>query len=107
MQPFNRIEAHRLLARAAATPEARCGALKAAADEAAQAEYWWLEVLTLRDLLAEHAGDDQAEGTTQRLASALKKLHASDDELQPFLGAGHDVSALRSPQDHSWPAIRT
>ena len=56
-------------------------------------------LLVLRDLLARQAEESvggAAGETRQRLATTtLRKLHASDAELQPFLGEGLDVSALR------------
>ena len=57
-----------------------CGA--GAADEAAKAQCWWLELLALRELLAL----GPAEALDARLRGVSARLAASEEELASALG---------------------
>jgi hypothetical protein len=111
--PFNRVEAHRLLARchieaaavalAEANGDARethrraaADALKAASQEAAAAGYVLLDAVAARDLLRLHrAGGRHGAADEAAAARALEALRAQAGRL---LGSPAEIAALLGPE---------
>ena len=90
-QPLLRTEAHRLLGRAKAALGKRaeaCAAAERAAAEAAGAQYVWLEMMALADLLKWTAQGEAAEAVRARLRGVAGRLAASTEELASLLGKG-------------------
>ena len=86
-----RVEAHRLLGRARAAlgrREAACEAAEAAVAEAAAARYVWLEMLSLRDLLAWSDAEAAARNARSRLARAARRVKAPPASVRARLSAG-------------------
>ena len=86
--PLLRTEAHRLLGHARAAlgcGAAACEAAERAAAEAAGAKYAWLEMRSLRDMLA-WCEEAEAEGVRSRLCDAVGPLVATGQEVADALG---------------------
>ena len=68
--------------------EEACADATAAADDAAKAQYWWLEMLAVRDLLAAlDAGAEEArEAAWARMRVVTERLRATAEELASVLG---------------------
>ena len=89
--PLLRVQASRLLGRAKAelgAREAACEAAERAIAEAAHAQYAWLEMMALTDLVKWSEAKD-AKGARERLRSLVQqKIAAPEEELSRVLGEG-------------------
>ena len=96
LEPFNpylRTEALRLLSKAKLAlgeHDAACDAAERAAADAANAQIWWIEMLSLRDLIRcrrlAGGAKDKEEEARSRLLKATSRLRATRKELATVLG---------------------
>ena len=90
VNPMLRTAALRLLGRAHAAlgaQAAACEAAERAAGEAAKANYVWVEMLALADLL-KWCLADEAESVRSRLRGVVQRMVVSDEDLAEVLGDG-------------------